>query len=131
MPSLSESVFPRPVRRIDVAPGTHILPVDLRRVPALGVFDWRHNGDGTYSPIIRVKDALMRVSEVERLPLGLSAEVIMKLYRGGFIDGSQPAPNNIIINVMSLLEHIEECAADPDYWTKERRQIFKDGRFDR
>lgn len=129
MPSLSEDTFPRPVRKIEVSPKVRVLPVDIRKVPALGIFDWQHNGDGTFTPVTRVKDSWLRVSEVERLPLGLSAEVIMKLYKGGFIEGAQPAPNNIVVNVISLLDHIEECAADPDYWTPERRQRFKEGRF--
>lgn len=127
MPARSDSAFPRPVQKIHVAPHLTVIPADIRRVPALGIFDWRANGDGTYTPMIRVKDAWLRVSEAEKLPLGMSAEVITKLYRGGFIVGAQPAPNNIIINVTSLLEHIEECSEDPDFWTRERRQRFKDG----
>jgi hypothetical protein len=115
------------VRKIEVAPGTKVLPVDVRRIPALGVFEWKSNGDGTYTPYERVKDAWLRVSECEMLPLGLSAEVITKLFRGGFIIGSQPAPNNIVIQVNSLLEHIEECSEDTEYWTSERRQRFRDG----
>ncbi len=127
MPKFSETTFPRGVRAVEISPNTRILPVDLKRIPAMGVFDWRHNGDGTYTPVERVKDSWLRVSEVEQLPLGLSAEVITKLFRGGFIEGAQAAPNNIMINVCSLLEHIEECSADPDFWTRERRQRFKDG----
>lgn len=127
MPSLSKNTFPRPVRAIRVAPGTEVIPVDVRTIPALGVFEWRHNADGTYTPLLRVKDAWLRVSEAEKLPLGLSAEVISKLVRGGFVVGSQAAPNNFMVNVASLLEHIEECAEDPDYWTTERRNRFRDG----
>lgn len=127
MPKLSENTFPRPVQSIKVAPHVTIIPADIRRIPALGIFEWKANGDGTYSPMVRVKDAWLRVSEAEKLPLGLSAEVIIKLLRGGFIVGSQPAPNNIIINVNSLLEHIEECSEDPEYWTNERRTRFRDG----
>ena len=127
MPRLSDDTFPRPVQSIQVAPSVSIIPADIRKIPALGIFEWKGNGDGTYTPFVRVKDAWLRVSEAEKLPLGLSAEVIVKLFRGGFIIGSQPAPNNIIINVASLLDHIEECGEDPDYWTREKRQRFKDG----
>lgn len=127
MPSLSKNTFPRPVRTIHVAPGTEVIPADLRTIPALGVFEWRRNTDGTYTPLVRVRDAWLRVSEAEKLPLGLSAEVISKLVRGGFVVGSQAAPNNFMVNVASLLEHIEECAEDPDYWTTERRNRFRDG----
>lgn len=127
MPRLSDDTFPRPVQRIQVAPSVSIIPADIRKIPALGIFEWKGNGDGTYTPLVRVKDAWLRVSEAEKLPLGLSAEVITKLFRGGFVVGSQPAPNNIIINIASLLDHIEECSEDPDYWTREKRQRFKDG----
>lgn len=130
MPRLSESKFPRPVEGVQVAPTVSIVPLEKRKIPALGLHDWIDNRDGTYTPILRIKEAWMRVSEVERLPLGISAEVIVKLWQGGFIEGAQPGPNNTVINVRSLLEHYEETAANPEYWKdSERLQRYRDGLF--
>jgi len=129
MPSPTESTFPRPVFKLEVAPNVigKVLPADVRKVPALGIFDWIDNRDGSFTPVIRVKEAWLRVSEAEKLPLGLSAEVLFKLMKGGFVMGSAPAPHSTIINVSDLLRHIEECAEDPDYWTAERRQRYNEG----
>jgi len=130
MPKLKEEKFPRPVQVVHVAPSVSIVPAETKRIPACGFFDWVNNRDGSYTPVMRIKDAWMRLSEVEKLPLGMSAEVIVKLWQGGFIEGSQPAPNNTVINVRSLIEHVEECAANPDYWQdSEKRSRFRDGLF--
>lgn len=129
MPSPTESTFPRPVFRLMVAPDRigKVQPADVRKIPALGIFDWTRNGDGTFSPVIRVKEAWLRVSEAEKLPLGVSAEVMFKLIKGGFVIGSAPAPHSTIINVSDLLRHIEECAEDPNYWTSERKKRYAEG----
>lgn len=130
MPRLSEAKYPRPVIKIEVAPSATVLPVDRCKIPAIGLFDWIDNNNGTFTPVIRVKDAWLRVSEVEKLPLGLSAEVIVKLWQGGFIEGSAAGPNNTSINVRSLLDHIEECAADPEYWKdSEKLNRYRTGLF--
>lgn len=129
MPSPTETTFPRPVFPLRVAPGVigRTLPADVRKIPALGIFDWWDNRDGTFTPVVRVKDAWLRVSEAEKLPLGVSAEVMFKLVKGGFVVGSAPAPHSTIINITDLLRHIEECAEDPDYWTSERRKRYAEG----
>lgn len=121
---------------IEVAPGTKILPVDIKRIPALGIFEWKalkvQNADGSlrtvYEPVERVHDAWLRISEAEKLPFGMSAEIIRKLVAGGFIEGGRAAPNNATINVVSLLQHIEDTRGDWDYWKRDgRRQRFENG----
>jgi hypothetical protein len=129
MPSPTEETFPRPVFALHVAPGTigKTLPADVRKLPALGIFDWIANRDGTYTPSVRVKEAWLRVSEAEKLPLGVSAEVLFKLIKGGFVMGSAPAPHSTIVNIPDLLRHIEECAEDPAFWTSERKKRYAEG----
>ncbi|MFZ4764911.1 MAG: hypothetical protein ACOYMN_08135 [Roseimicrobium sp.] len=131
MPSQTEASFPRPCRSIQVAPNVHVLPVDIRRVPTLGVFEWHrkacHACGGGYYPVIRIEDAWMRVSEVEKLPLGLSAEVITKLIKGGFVEGCKAAPNSTTVNVASLLEHYEATSEDPEFWTREKLERYRNG----
>lgn len=136
MPSLSSDTYPRPVRRIEVAPGVHVLPVDLKRIPALGIMEWNQlkvqMPDGTtknvYEPVERVHEAWLRISEAEKLPLGLSAEVIRKLIAGGFVEGGRAAPNNATVNILDLLRHVEETREDWDFWKRDgRRQRFENG----
>lgn len=129
MPSPTEDTFPRPVWGMNVAP--HLIgkriPADVRKIPALGIFNWQRHGDGTYSPHVLVSESWLRVSEAEKLPLGLSSEVMMKLIKGGFVQGSAPAPHSTIINVVDLLRHIEECSEDANFWTEERLDRYKNG----
>jgi hypothetical protein len=135
MPSPTEQTFPRPAKRVEVAPDVQVLPIDMRRIPAMTVADWVKKKvtfeDGSkgeaYIPVARVHDAWMRVSEVEGLPLGLCSEVLMKLIRGGFVEGGPLGPNSNTVNVASLLEHIENVRADPEFWTRERRQAYREG----
>lgn len=129
MPSPTESTFPRPVWGMNVIPSMvgKRLPADVRKIPALGIFEWQRNGDGTYSPHVLVSVAWLRVSEAEKLPLGLSSEVMMKLIKGGFVEGSAPAPHSTIINVVDLLRHIDECSADAGFWNEERLDRYKNG----
>ncbi len=85
-------------------------------------------GEGTaYIPLTRIREAWLRVSEAEKLPVGLSAEVMVKLIKGGFVQGSTPAPHSTIINMLDLLRHIEETAEDPDFWTDDRLERYKHG----
>jgi len=129
MPSPTESTFPRPVFQLRVAPDVigKVRPADIRKIPAIGIFEWRDNRDGSFSPQIRVKEAWLRVSEAEKLPLGVSAEVMFKLIKGGFVIGSAPAPHSTIINISDLLRHIEDCAEDPNFWNSERRKRYAEG----
>jgi hypothetical protein len=135
MPRFSDKTFPRPVRAIEVAPGIKALPVDVRQIPAMGAFEWvckrvifeETNQRGVaYVPVMRIRDAWIRVSEAEKLPFGLSAEVIVRLVRAGFVEGGQPAPNNTVVNVASLLAHYDATLEDLDFWTPERRRRFKE-----
>jgi hypothetical protein len=135
MPSRSLLRHPRPADGAQVAPGVRVLPVDLRKIPAVLVAEAVEKrvtfADGTkgiaYVYVNRVHDAWMRVTEAaEKLPLGLSEEVILTLIRAGFVEGSRAAPHSCMVNVVSLLEHIDTTADDPDFWTRERLQTYKD-----
>ncbi len=137
MRSFSHQTFPRPAREIQVAPGVKVLPVDVRRIPAIGMFTWRRvkctleNGQKVYAylPVEEVHDAWMRLSEVEKkLPLGMSSEVIKKLILAGFVEGSKVTPTDTKVNVRSLVEHFENCRADWHFWERDnRRQRYTDG----
>jgi hypothetical protein len=121
---------------VEVAPNTKVLPVDQKRIPALAVMAFKPikvtlpNGITVtaYTVHDELHDAWLRISEAERLPFGLSAEVIRKLINGGFVEGCRSAPNNSMVNCRSLLEHIQACRDDWDFWKRDgRKQRFDDG----
>jgi hypothetical protein len=137
MPSQSEAKYPRHARKIEAAPGVHVLPMDVRKIPGIVAsvakrrrvkfLDVPGQPEGyafTYHE--RVHDAWLRITEAAKLPLGLSEQVIHTLVRAEFVQGHRAAPNNCAVNVVSLLAHIQTTAEDPYFWTKERLQRYKD-----
>lgn len=134
MPDKSPHKYPRSCATYEVAPGVRVLPADMRRVPSLGVFRWAERRvtfeDGrkglAWVPLLKIKEAWMRITEAARLPLGLSAECIQTLIRAGFVTGSRGTPHSTQVNVLSLLEHLDATARDEHFWTRERVQRYKD-----
>ncbi|MBE7497092.1 MAG: hypothetical protein HS117_19295 [Verrucomicrobiaceae bacterium] len=136
MPSPTELSHPRPVWKMEAHPKLIGMrqPAPLSQIPALGIFRWHDNGDGTFTPIAEIHDAWSRIgawlrpAQVEELPLGgLSIEVARKLIDAGFIHGCAPAPSLTLVNVTSLLLHLEEHGCDPNQWTRELRLRYATG----
>lgn len=129
MPSPSELTFPRPVWAmsahwrqlglLQAAPSEHI--------PAMGFFRWANNGDGTYTPIEETHDAWIRLGEAESLVNALSTEVLKKLIDAGFVFACAPAPSLSLVNVTSLLNHVEDHGCDPNQWNREMRTRYATG----
>jgi hypothetical protein len=71
-----------------------------------------------------IQGVFLAVGEMEKVPLGVTAENMIKLIKGGFVDGDLCAPNGVKINVISLQQHIERAASDPGFWTAERIERF-------
>lgn len=134
MPDKSHIKYPRPARAVQVAPNVRVLPANMNTVPRVAVLEWRERPvtfeDGrkgtAFVPIMRIKRAWMRITEAAKLPIGLSEEIILTLGRAGFIELGRATPHSSNVNVVSLLDHIEATAVDPDYWTRERVQRYKD-----
>lgn len=129
MPSPTETTFPRPVWAMTA----HWRQLGLRQpapadsIPALGFFRWAANGDGTYTPIEETHDAWIRLGEAESLINGLSTEVLKKLIDAGFVHACAPAPSLSLVNVASLLLHVEDHGCDPNQWTSELRLRYATG----
>ena len=130
MPSPTELSVPRPAWKTFVHRkllGCH-RAAEINEVPAVSMFRWADNGDGTYTPVAQLQHAWMRVGDVEEFHIGgLTTEVMTKLVNGGFIIACQPAPSLTLFNVSDLLRHREEASEDASFWTRERLQRYKEG----
>ena len=136
MPSPTELSHPRPVWKLEAHPKLVGMrqPCPVRHIPALGIYRWIDNENGTYTPVAEIHDtwtrlgSWLRPQQVEQLPLGgLSIEVTKKLVDAGFVFGCAPAPSLTLINVTSLLLHLDEHGEDPNQWTRELRLRYATG----
>lgn len=102
------------------------LPPDKTKVRAIGIFEITATRRGQEVDLFaeyRIRESWMRISEVERLPLGISAEVMFRLIRSSFVLGTVAAPASTFIDVWDLLRHYEQTSGPnaAEYWTPERR----------
>lgn len=116
-------------RLSQVAPGEYaaaeIHPDD---VPRYGIVRLMRQADGTYVPVLRNHGQYIRISEDLPEKLGLKGIAFKTLYRlvaAGFVACSRPAPNVILVDVLSLSEHLQ-ATRDTEFWTPERRRIWSD-----
>ncbi len=105
------------------------LPAEPGKVRAIGIYEATASGQGASLQLnaeFRIRESWMRISEVERLPLGISAEVMFRLVRSSFVLGTVAAPASTFIDVWDLLRHYEATSGPnaSQFWTSDRRQRY-------
>lgn len=58
-----------------------------------------------------------------RFGIELSDETLLRLGRAGFVKIHNPAPQVVLVNIQSLLAHLE-ATQSPRFWTRERRRRY-------
>lgn len=97
-------------------------------VPRYGIVRMMRQADGTYLPILRQHSQYVRMCAELPEQLGLKDLPVRTLYRiinAGFVEISRPAPNVILVDLVSLADHIH-AARDPEFWTPMRRKQYQD-----
>jgi hypothetical protein len=116
-------------RLIEVAPGQWTAPaIEPDDVPRYGIVRMMRQTDGRYLPVLKHYGQYVRMSRdlPEQLGFrGLSSMTLYRLCSAGFVCSSKPGPGVILVDVLSLAEHIE-AARDPEFWTPERRKCWSD-----
>jgi hypothetical protein len=111
---------------VQIAPGTgtHTL-IPRSSVPRYGVVRLLANQDGTFDTSLLTWGEMRRLTTdlPAKLGLDISYNTLKRLVFSGFVAGSRPAPNTILIDLGSLATHMEACA-DPDFWTPSRVARF-------
>jgi hypothetical protein len=108
--------------------------VNLSNIPAdtsrYGVVRMVRNADGSYTPLIKTYTRWMRLNATTLIELNLhgalSRDTIQRLIDCGIIKTSMPSPQVTLIDVDSLLTHLENTRT-PGWWTEERRKAFRLG----
>jgi hypothetical protein len=109
---------------VEAAPGERCVWLRDEQIPRrVGVFTWQRLGDGTYAPLVRVYDTLVRLSDVKKHGILIPWDTLRRLTTGGFVKYTQPAPGSIFICMDSLIEHLT-AAEDPEFWTPERLRRY-------
>lgn len=101
-----------------------VIDAPTAAIPRVGLFDWQPAGDGTFRPIVRIHECMVRASEFAPL-VGINYLTLHRLIRAGFVEGSQPSPQVILVNATSYFAH-QEATRDPDFWTAARRQKYSE-----
>lgn len=58
------------------------------------------------------------------LQTGLSRDTLYRIYKAGFVTGSMPGPKKIVLDAASLRDYLD-AAAQPGFWTAERRALYR------
>lgn len=130
-PTLNNALTGEPMASnlVEVAPNQWVPQgVHPDDVPRYALSWLMRQADGTYMPVLKVHGQYVRMSHELPAKLGLAGLHPRNLYRlvaAGFVASSRIAPNTILVDVLSLAQHIE-AARDPEYWTPMRRKQWSD-----
>lgn len=85
--------------------------------------------DGSIFPVLKTWHSHERLTDdlPARLGLGMDAATLRVLCYAGFVKASRPTPFVTLIDVQSLLEHLEATEGEnaADFWTEARRRRYR------
>lgn len=132
-------------RLVEYAPGQWCALLPLEEIPRFGVVRFMRQGS-EWKPVLQGWTRYIQLAQfrpqnqqraqweidagvppgglAEHIGLDLSYNTVLRLYKNDFVRGCQPVPGRILIDLASLVEHIE-ATKDPDFWTADRREQFK------
>lgn len=113
---------------VEIAPGQYVAPrIAAEDVPRYGLFKLLRQTDGSIFPVLKHYAQHVRMTHdlCTRLGLeGLSKGSLYRLIQAGFVACKRPTPNVILVDLGSLVEHVE-ATRDPEFWTPERISRFR------
>jgi hypothetical protein len=113
---------------VQLAPGQESrIPVPREAVPRYGMVQLMRQTDGTYLPVLKTWSETVRLtcSLPNDLGLDVSYNTLVRLVTAGFVQGTRIAPETTLIDLESLVAHMEACR-DPEYWTPARVQKYRE-----
>lgn len=94
-------------------------PDNLPLPHSIGVFEFKRNDDGSYTPIIKMHTRWLRLSVkgIEELALGIGYNSMRRLMRAGFVKFMQITPGQYAVDLQSYFQHVAAVRADCEFWT--------------
>ncbi|PTY03910.1 hypothetical protein DB346_02940 [Verrucomicrobia bacterium LW23] len=104
----------------ECAPGKFV-QVGHGQAPKIIICDVVGNNDGTCRMVPRNFEKFQSLTDELLEAMGnVSRETLMRLIMGGFIEGIKVSPRVWLINLQSWFNHLDRCAADPEFWNDKR-----------
>lgn len=118
---------------VEIAPGVFVgkdlgLPDD----PVTGIVKFVHDpATGQILSVIQGWEPTIRITRqnFHQWRIGGTYETFYKVIRAGFIKTRRVSPEILEVVTDSLLEHLKACE-EPNFWTPERRQIYREANWD-
>jgi hypothetical protein len=113
--------------RVQLAPGQESgVSVPRESVPRYGVVQLMRQTDGTYIPVLKTWSETVRLTcnLPHELGLDISYNTLTRLVIAGFISGQRIAPETTLIDLESLVAHMEACR-DPEFWNAKRIEQYR------
>lgn len=115
-------------RIIEIAPGVTLSRPQLAAAtPEFGVVRMRREANGQLTPMLRTWKAEVKLTKdlPEQLGVEIDYRTMLRLAAAGFISTRRPSPRLTLVNIASLIEHMDACQ-DPEFWTPARMKRWND-----
>lgn len=129
--SLASSAAPAMVR-VEFMPGRvmQLRAFESAQVPKFVVAKVVRQGNGTYAMIPQQWSQQVRLTQQLCRDMGIQCDrkIIYNLIRAGLVKGTMISPRNTMVDVLSLVEHLQRCeigSGKPVYWTKARIEKYR------
>ena len=111
---------------LTIAPGQEVVDIPREAVPRYGFVQLVALPDGTYRPVLKSWNAMVKLTFdlPKQLALDVAHDTLSRLVRAEFISGRYISPSNCLIDLNSLYEHLEACR-DPEFWNPQRRARYQ------
>ena len=100
-------------------------PAPSKPAAVLTLFDFIPLGDGCFKAVPRKPVQTASITQAAKIT-GMERVSIYRLYKGGFVTGTQATPRRITVDLASLAKHIED-ARNPNFWTADRTARYNTG----
>lgn len=111
---------------VEAEPGKFLpeSPIPREMLPRRAVVSLALMPGGTYKPVIRLLSKWVQCSYLlHEMGFHVSPVTISRLWQNGFINACKPTPQILLVDVVSLHEHLE-ATRDPEFWDEATRRDY-------
>jgi hypothetical protein len=131
-PSKMTASTPPATVRVEFMPGRvmELAAFEAASVPKFVVAKLVKQGNGTFALIPQQWSQQVRLTKQLCREMGIQCDrkIIYNLIRAGLVKGTMISPRNTMVDLVSLVEHIQSCqmgAGKPVFWTKARIERYR------